>query len=190
MPLRRPISNVLPDEPAERTGSGYTSAPPPGAGGPRPDPGVVRQRPAAWWRRAAATASDGLVIGLPAAVVLALIATSVDRWWTALLLAVLVWLPSVIVIAALYAPALMARTNGSTLGKAALGARVVRADGAPMTFARAFVRDALLKWGLIYCLGGVLTLGLVPLLDVLWPLWDEESRALHDLPVRTRVIRD
>jgi len=25
---------------------------------------------------------------------------------------------------------------------------------------------------------------------VLWPLWDEENRALHDLIVDTRVVKD
>ena len=43
--------------------------------------------------------------------------------------------------------------------KAALGIRVARIDGEPMTFKRAFVREALLKWGLFYCLGGILTFG-------------------------------
>jgi uncharacterized RDD family membrane protein YckC len=33
------------------------------------------------------------------------------------------------------------------------------------------------------------TLGIVSLIDVLWPLWDEENRALHDFVVNTRVIR-
>ena len=31
--------------------------------------------------------------------------------------------------------------------------------------------------------------GLAPLLDVLWPLWDEENRALHDFIVDTRVVQ-
>jgi len=33
------------------------------------------------------------------------------------------------------------------------------------------------------------TFGLASVLDALWPLWDEENRALHDLVVNTRVIR-
>jgi hypothetical protein len=27
------------------------------------------------------------------------------------------------------------------------------------------------------------------LLDVLWPLWDDQDRALHDMVVSTHVIR-
>jgi hypothetical protein len=34
-----------------------------------------------------------------------------------------------------------------------------------------------------------LTFGLASLADVLWPLWDEENRALHDFAVNTRTIR-
>ena len=36
---------------------------------------------------------------------------------------------------------------------------------------------------------GQVTFGLAGLLDVLWPLWDEENRALHDMVVNTRVVK-
>jgi hypothetical protein len=32
------------------------------------------------------------------------------------------------------------------------------------------------------------TFGLASLLDVLWPLWDEENRALHDYVSQTRTV--
>ncbi len=184
------MENVLPEQPAEKQTVGYTSAPPPGAGGPRPDLGEPLLQLSGWWRRAGAGAIDGLVVGVPAALAFALIVTGVDDWFAALLLTLFVWLPCLLVIATLYAPLLMARTNGKTPGKMALGVRVARVDGAPMRFKRAFVREALLKWGLFYGLGGILTLGILPLVDVLWPLGDEENRALHDVLARTRVIRD
>ena len=41
----------------------------------------------------------------------------------------------------LYAPALMARTNGQTLGRMVTGIRVVRANGEPMTFSYAMLRE-------------------------------------------------
>ena len=87
-----------------------------------------------------------------------------------------------------YAVLLSARTNGRTLGRMACGIRVARVDGAPMDFKRAFLREAVLKWGLFYGIGA-LTLGILTLIDVLWPLWDEQNRALHDLLARTRVVR-
>jgi hypothetical protein len=49
---------------------------------------------------------------------------------------------------------------------------------------RALLREVAIKWGLT-----LLTLGLFAIVDVLWPLWDEQNRALHDLLARTRVIR-
>jgi uncharacterized RDD family membrane protein YckC len=93
------------------------------------------------------------------------------------------------VIALLYAPALMARTNGKTLGRMATGIRVVRADRQPMTFGFAMLREVAVK-ALLFGFAATLTGGLSTLADVLWPLWDEENRALHDFVVDTRTIRD
>jgi uncharacterized RDD family membrane protein YckC len=95
----------------------------------------------------------------------------------------------VAVVSLLYAPALMARTDGRTLGRSALGIRVIRADGQRMTFALAFVREVLIKALLVGVISS-LTFGIAYFVDVLWPLWDEENRALHDFAVNTRVIRD
>ena len=174
------MENVLPEQIA-----GYTSTPPPGAGGPLPDPGVSGLRLAGWWRRAGAAVIDGLVIGVPAVVLLVLLLGSVgDGFWSAVL-TVLLWCASALLVAILYAPLMMARTDGRTLGRMAAGVRVVRVDGAPMDIKRALLREVAVKWGL-----GLLTLGLFALVDVLWPLWDEQNRALHDLLARTRVIRD
>jgi uncharacterized RDD family membrane protein YckC len=93
------------------------------------------------------------------------------------------------VVALLYAPALMARTNGKTLGRMAVGIRVIRADGGEMSFGFAMLREVLVKSLLVGALASV-TFGLAYLLDVLWPLWDEENRALHDFVVNTRTIVD
>jgi uncharacterized RDD family membrane protein YckC len=94
----------------------------------------------------------------------------------------------VTIVAFLYAPAMMARTNGQTLGRMVLGIRVVRAKGQPMTFGWAMLREVAVK-ALLFGIASSLTFGLASLLDVLWPLWDEENRALHDFIVDTRVIK-
>jgi uncharacterized RDD family membrane protein YckC len=94
----------------------------------------------------------------------------------------------VLVISALwllYAPVMMARTDGRTVGRIAMGIRVVRAGGQPMTFWFAALREVVVKVLLFSVLPFILHL-----LDALWPLWDEENRALHDWIVNTRVIRD
>jgi uncharacterized RDD family membrane protein YckC len=94
----------------------------------------------------------------------------------------------VTIVALLYAPAMMARTNGQTLGRMVVGIRVVRAKGQPMTFGWAMLREVAVK-ALLFGVVSSLTFGVASLLDVLWPLWDEENRALHDFIVDTRVIR-
>jgi uncharacterized RDD family membrane protein YckC len=81
----------------------------------------------------------------------------------------------------------MSRTNGQTLGRMATGIRVVRAKGGQMTFGFAMVREVVVK-ALLFGILSAMTFGIATLLDVLWPLWDEENRALHDLIVDTRVV--
>jgi uncharacterized RDD family membrane protein YckC len=94
----------------------------------------------------------------------------------------------VTVVAFLYAPFLMARTNGQTLGRMATGIRVVRTSGEPMTFGWAMLREVAVKGLLIGTVANSVTFGLASLLDVLWPLWDEENRALHDYVSQTRTV--
>jgi uncharacterized RDD family membrane protein YckC len=65
---------------------------------------------------------------------------------------------------------------------------VVRAKGQTMSFGFAMLREVAVK-ALLFGIVSSLTFGLASLLDVLWPLWDEENRALHDFIVDTRVIR-
>jgi uncharacterized RDD family membrane protein YckC len=90
-----------------------------------------------------------------------------------------------------YAPLLLSRLgahNGQTLGKQALGIRVRHVTGTGITFGQAVLREVLVRALLFNGLGGWL---LVPsLLDNLWPLWEPQHRALHDLVASTIVIRD
>jgi uncharacterized RDD family membrane protein YckC len=176
---------------------GYTSPPPPGAGGPPPAgqpygyaPGTFRL--AGWWRRVGATLIDGLIIGALAAIFLVPLgigAASVDSdaGVGALIGASIVTLLLYLVIAMIYAPLMMARTNGQTLGRMATSIRVVRANGQPMTFGFAALREIAVK-GLLVGIAGNVTFGLAFFIDSLWPLWDEQNRALHDMVVNTRVV--
>jgi uncharacterized RDD family membrane protein YckC len=71
----------------------------------------------------------------------------------------------------------------------ATGIRVIRPDGQRMTFGYAVLREVLVKALLIGVIASA-TIGIAWLLDILWPLWDEENRALHDFVVNTRTIVD
>ena len=112
-----------------------------------------------------------------------------DAGWVSIMVGLFLAIICVSIMALLYAPALMARTNGKTLGRMAVGIRVVRANGEPMTFGFAMLREVAVKT-LLFGIASTLTAGLASLADVLWPLWDEENRALHDLIVDTRVVKD
>ena len=66
----------------------------------------------------------------------------------------------------------------ASLGKAALGLRVTGADDQPLDLARSLVRS------LGYLISQFFLAGF------LWSLFDGEGRALHDLPVGSRVVTD
>jgi uncharacterized RDD family membrane protein YckC len=66
---------------------------------------------------------------------------------------------------------------------------VVRANGERMTFGWAMLREVAVK-SLLFGIAGSVTFGLASLADYLWPLWDDENRALHDFIVNTRVVKD
>jgi uncharacterized RDD family membrane protein YckC len=181
--------------------SGYTSAPPPGAGGPPPVPAfggpVAGQYTlSGWWRRVGAHIVDGIIICALALILLVAITAPFsigffvnDTVGVGAVIVGLVFACICVFVAALvYAPAMMARTNGRTLGRMATGIRVVRASGEPMTFGFAMLREVAVKWLLFNAIGGSLTFGIAPLVDYLWPLWDEENRALHDYVVNTRTV--
>jgi uncharacterized RDD family membrane protein YckC len=179
---------------------GYSSPPPPGALGGMPPapvaaPAAGRYVLAGWWSRVGAALIDGIIISVVAFALLAIFgvgfaSTDSDTGTGALIVASLVSGLAFAVAALLYAPFMMAKTNGKTLGRMAVGNRVVRANGQPMTLGWAMLREVAVKWLLFNAIGGSITFGLAGLLDVLWPLWDDENRALHDFIVDTRTIKD
>lgn len=183
------------------TAPGYSSPPPPGAGGPVAAAaygGVTgRYTLASWGSRVGAQIIDGLIIGIGALILFLPIgaalgvgaASDSDTGIGAAIVGLLFWVLCVTVIALLYAPLLMARTNGKTLGRMATNIRVVRTDGRPITFGFAMLREVAVK-AIGFGIAGSFTVGIANLLDYLWPLWDEENRALHDFIVNTRVVRD
>jgi uncharacterized RDD family membrane protein YckC len=181
-------------------GSGYTSAPPPGAGGPVPaHSGGLAGGPvlAGWWRRVGAQLIDGLIVSIGAVILFVAITAPFSIGFfandtvgvVAVIAGALLAVACVAVVALLYAPAMMARTGGRTLGRSAMGIRVIRADGRPITFWFAVLREVVVK-ALLVGTASSFTFGLAWLLDILWPLWDEENRALHDFLVNTRTIAD
>jgi uncharacterized RDD family membrane protein YckC len=178
---------------------GYTGPVPPGAGGPGIAPNApVAGRPvlAGWWRRVGAQVIDGLIVGAGATLLFVLITAPFSIGFFAsdevgvvsIIVGAVLAILCIAVVALLYAPALMARTNGQTLGRKATDIRVVRTNGQPITFGFAMLREVAVKT-LLFGVLGAMTGGIAQLIDVLWPLWDEENRALHDFVVNTRTVR-
>jgi uncharacterized RDD family membrane protein YckC len=182
-----------PSETPERPGYGEGPVPP-GAFAPRPRP--QRLPPdvvfADWWRRAVAAILDGLIVGGITLAILAFASVGFfadgEVGWGDIIVGGLLATALFVALAFLYAPLVMARTNGQTLGKMATSVRVVRANGRPVEFGWAVMREVVVK-GLVFGLLGVFTGGIANLIDWAWPFVDREERALHDFLVDSRVIR-
>ena len=190
--------------PAPAPGYGAGSPPPPGAGGTATfggahAPATGQFMLAGWWRRVGAQLVDGLIIIVGALIILSVFGAvfsvgffasgNEDSGVAALIVSLIVSAIAIAIVALIYAPALMARTNGRTIGRMVTGIRVVRADGQPITFGFAALREVAVK-ALGFGILNSFTFGLASLIDVLWPLWDDENRALHDFVVNTRTVLD
>jgi len=199
-----------PAGPQSPTPSGYPPAPPPPGpetppGGwdqpavPGPAPAPQRGALAGWGSRAGAALIDGLILGVPAAILFLVIVGSAiglsgdndDVAVGAAIGAFLLWFVLVALVALAYAPVLMMRQgehNGQSWGKQVLGIRVGRDNGQPFDFWSAALREIVLK---TLALGvASFFIPVIPyLLDYLWPLWDDQNRALHDMAASTHVYR-
>ena len=139
---------------------------------PLPAEPQVEPRLASWGRRAVALVLDWLIL-VP--LTGAALAGAVNELDAAVFRLALVLFPF------LYHWLMVGRW-GQTLGKMALGIRVVRAeDAGRVGYARAAGRVAAV-WVL-----GILVLPL--LLAYLWPLWDRRNQTLYDKIVSTIVVR-
>lgn len=80
---------------------------------------------------------------------------------------------------------LMHGAVGRTLGKMAVGIKVIKDDGTRCDFAAAFRR------AVVYPIGGGVPYigGIVTLLNGLWPLWDDKHQSLGDKLAGTYVVR-
>jgi uncharacterized RDD family membrane protein YckC len=88
-----------------------------------------------------------------------------------------------------YTTVLCGGKRGQTVGMMAVGVRVVR-DGTEdvLGYGRALARS-LVEQVFRALVFASLILGIVWLLDMLWPLWDKKRQTLHDKVVGTVVLR-
>jgi uncharacterized RDD family membrane protein YckC len=162
-PSGQPPAPAAP-QPAQRTG--YT-------GGPL----------AGWGSRVGAALIDGLITTIPIWIGVGLVFAGKGGIGSVLILLGLV-------IAFLYYPMTMQRpaeSNGQTIGKQLLNIRVRRDSGEPFDFGSALLREFVIKY-LLFNVVGSFFFYIPTLLDILWPLWDEENRALHDMLAKSHVV--
>lgn len=190
-----PPPDMPPPPPPPPPGPGWGGAPPPTGmpygqnyGAPpgwTPTPGPVAAL-AEWWQRGLAVVID-LVVTFVVAAPLSLAfggpaferstnggSTRVQYNFGGAIASLVVWI--------VYA-GLLNGIKGQTLGKMALGIKVVRKDtgallGAGAGLGRAAVHNVLWQ---VCCIPG--------LLDSLWPLWDKERQSWHDKVVNSVVVK-
>jgi uncharacterized RDD family membrane protein YckC len=203
METSQPPERPTTDPPAPPPGPQAPVGPagPPSYGGPVP-PGGWQQpiaqpgagwhgRPlASWGSRVGATMIDWLILLIPVILLTVIVIGIAAGSDAGAVVTGLLGFLAYLVVASLYAPLLMARDgarNGQTWGKQAVGIRVIRDTGEPISFGFAALREIVVKGFAVGIASSILPL--VPwLLDVCWPLWDDENRALHDMVVSTHVV--
>jgi hypothetical protein len=127
---------------------------------------------ALWWQRVGATIIDSVLVAALAEVANKLVWPSASHWFQLVLL-----------FSFLY-QGLMLSLHGATLGNLAIGSIVVDAStGKSVSVARAWGRAAAYA-----VIDATSFLGIIALLDVLWPLWDTQKQTLHDKVAGTVVV--
>ena len=140
---------------------------------------------ASWGRRFAAILIDYVLVLIPAAVGIVLIALDDFRDGIApiAIVGLVILVFSITVGQALYFTILNGNERGQTYGKRALGIRVIDVqEGGPIGFGRSLAR-----WGVPFVIN--LIFCFFSLIDDLWPLWDARNQALHDKFANSIVVR-
>ncbi len=125
---------------------------------------------AGFWRRFAATLIDGLLYGIPVALLVALLEDGYEQNTSN----GLTWLVGLVYYS------YFEGSTGQTPGKRLLGIRVVDAgasDGRPIGYGRAAIRFLM----------SVIS-GLALLIGYLWMLWDREKQTWHDKVASAYVV--
>jgi uncharacterized RDD family membrane protein YckC len=167
-----------------------TNAPPPPAWPDRqPVASAEIGRPGGFWIRFVAYLLDAFIVSIAAGVIVGIFIAivllsdqSIDDSNDSLFIigGAIVMVLALIVINWLYEALMTSSPRGATLGKMALGLRIVRADGAQLSFGRATARHFL----------KVMITPLVPLaIGYLMAAFTARKRALHDFLADTLVIR-
>jgi uncharacterized RDD family membrane protein YckC len=144
-----------------------------------------------WWRRVGAQIIDSLILTIPVVLIVILVVVVAAGNDVGAVVTGIVTTLAYVVAVIFYAPVLMKRPgprNGQTWGKQALDIRVVHDTGEEVTFGYAFLREVVVKYFLFGFVGSFF-FSIPTLVNYLWPLWDDQNRCLHDMIVKSHVVR-
>jgi uncharacterized RDD family membrane protein YckC len=140
------------------------------------------RKAAGFWRRGGATLVDGLVVGIPASIIVVIInptnasykhGVPISQYLLTLLLV------------GLYQVRMLARPTGQTIGDRVAKIKIIDlASGGQLTNSQ-----SLKRWLASAVMNLLSAFLLVGVLDVLWCLWDKEGQTLHDKFAGTTAIR-
>jgi uncharacterized RDD family membrane protein YckC len=137
---------------------------------------------ATWPSRVGAQVIDSLVLLVPTIVLSAVLALAIEaRWWVYSIL--------FIAVTAAYDGVLDGGERGQTLGKRALNIKVMDDRTAGTIGVGRGVGRSLFQSALGLPGAGIPLLQVLPLIDALWPLWDEQRQCWHDKAVGSVVVR-
>ncbi|MFI5000403.1 MAG: RDD family protein [Reyranellales bacterium] len=144
---------------------------------------------AGFWIRFVAYMIDSLILGVAAGIIIGIVvgiavlsggSNNEDRNLVTVIVGAVIGVALMIVIGWLYEALLTSSPKGATLGKQAVGVRIVRADGTQLSFGRATAR---------YFLKAMIT-PMVPFaIGYLLAAFTAGKRALHDFMADTLVIK-
>jgi uncharacterized RDD family membrane protein YckC len=147
---------------------------------------------AGWWQRFGAIFIDGLILGIPKAIIAAAVVGSSGAY-TAHIGAGLVVVGIIFaIIDIVYFALLNGSQRGQTVGQMALGITVRDAEtGGPIDPQRAGLRILVLIPGILLDWLPIIGLiaGIYTIVAGLSPLWDSNRQGFHDKSARTQVIR-
>jgi uncharacterized RDD family membrane protein YckC len=176
---------------------GYSGPVPPGGwqqpvGQPVSWTGALHGRPlSGWWPRVAAQLIDWLILTIPVIVLtIVIVAVAAGSEVGAVVTGIIAFLAYVVMVL-FYAPVLMKRPgphNGQTWGKQAMSITVVRDTNEEIGLGYGFLREIVIKQLLFGFVGGFF-FSIPTIVNYLWPLWDDQNRALHDMLAKSHVVR-
>jgi uncharacterized RDD family membrane protein YckC len=146
------------------------------------NPSAFSTTKAGFWRRAGATVLDGIIVGLPASIVISLVTSNGGKGTLGISTAQYLL---ALAVMGIYQVQLLASPAGQTLGDKILKIKVVDlSTGGSLTSTQ-----SLKRWIASALMNVLSAIFLIGIIDVLWCLWDKDGQTLHDKFAGTTAVK-